>query len=454
MNVYYLRQIVEYVETLSALPRGPMEPAALWLSSCESAPSGLQYSSVVTRTLSSPRGIRGSDVLLRCLPASVHCGRPMRIALGLVDGSPYRSADEVAVALESIALHTRLDIVHVDNCSTVPLNASVDRELGGVVATVLIPRGVPQSNPHVCVRSITVAGTPIASPAFPLCLRVFSGIASPLRIKRAGLGGSTSPVVTARGILYVRAASTDDFLAFDVDGTPLPPLQPSVLGLYPIAEAAFDEVTDTLLLADSKLHRANLAAIDATHGELRWVIVLDEYCQGIAVLSAHSIAIVGARDRNRLRAFRLADGICVASIVAEHPSYVAADPINATVFVCQNPFSLHFRVSAYSWDGAALHAAGVVHEPPTPDMRQMLLAVMPSSCRSTKSHLIICSSCTADLRILSLPDRRLVHTHTLEGMLVCDLAADPSGTALVVCDLAADAISVLPWPLPGMPTLL
>jgi hypothetical protein len=55
--------------------------------------------------------------------------------------------------------------------------------------------------------------------------------------------------------------------------------------------------------------------------------------------------------------------------------------------------------------------------------------------------------------VLSLPDRRLVHTHTLEGMVVTGLAADPSGTALAVCDAASKAIHVLPWPLPGMPPL-
>jgi hypothetical protein len=57
------------------------------------------------------------------------------------------------------------------------------------------------------------------------------------------------------------------------------------------------------------------------------------------------------------------------------------------------------------------------------------------------------------LLVLSLPDRRLVYTHTLEGMEVSGLAADPSGTALAVCDTASKAIHVLPWPLPGMPPL-
>jgi len=44
---------------------------------------------------------------------------------------------------------------------------------------------------------------------------------------------------------------------------------------------------------------------------------------------------------------------------------------------------------------------------------------------------------TSELRVLSLPGLALVHTHRLEGMQVCGLAADPCGTALAVCDLAS-----------------
>ena len=68
-------------------------------------------------------------------------------------------------------------------------------------------------------------------------------------------------------------------------------------------------------------------------------------------------------------------------------------------------------------------------------------------------YLIVGTCDTPTLRVLSLPDRRLVHTHTLEGMKVRGLAADPSGTALAVCDNKSEAVHVLPWPLPGKPAL-
>ncbi len=81
------------------------------------------------------------------------------------------------------------------------------------------------------------------------------------------------------------------------------------------------------------------------------------------------------------------------------------------------------------------------------------LAMMPPASGLRTFYLIVGVCYSSTLHILSLPDRRLVHTHTLEGMVVRGLAADPSGTALAVCDYASKAVHVLPWPLPDMPAL-
>ena len=78
------------------------------------------------------------------------------------------------------------------------------------------------------------------------------------------------------------------------------------------------------------------------------------------------------------------------------------------------------------------------------------LAVVPPAPGQRTSYLVVGTRRSPTLRVLSLPDRRLVHTHELEGMQAIGLAADPSATALAVCDNASKAIHVLPWPLPGM----
>ena len=110
-------------------------------------------------------------------------------------------------------------------------------------------------------------------------------------------------------------------------------------------------------------------------------------------------------------------------------------------------------MSAFRWDGAALVAEGeVAAAGKTYDIRP--LAVMPPAPGLRTSYLIVGTLDKSTLHILSLPDCCLVNTHTLEGMQVCGLAADPSGTTLAVCDRESDDVHVLPWPLPGMPPLL
>ena len=144
----------------------------------------------------------------------------------------------------------------------------------------------------------------------------------------------------------------------------------------------------------------------------------------------------------------------MASITKSSPTYVAADTASATVYVStRDPDSEEddvFSVSAFRWDGAALVAEGVVEAAGGSGMSRPLAVVPPAPGQCT-SYLVVGILGFANLRVLSLPDRRLVHTLKLEGMQVAGLAADPSGTALAVCEFTSKAIHVLPWPLPGMP---
>jgi hypothetical protein len=148
---------------------------------------------------------------------------------------------------------------------------------------------------------------------------------------------------------------------------------------------------------------------------------------------------------------RLSDGVRVASAVAKCATYAAADPASRTVYVSTGVHP-SWVVSAFRWDGAALVADGVVGAAGTAGDYRPLAVMPPTPCQHT-SYLVVGTRREPILRVLSLPDRRLVHTHTLEGMKLTGLAADPSGTALAVCDYASNAIHVLPWPLPGMPPL-
>lgn len=75
---------------------------------------------------------------------------------------------------------------------------------------------------------------------------------------------------------------------------------------------------------------------------------------------------------------------------------------------------------------------------------------MPAAHCQGLSYLIVGTCDGPQLCVLSLPDLVLVHTHTLEGMEITGLAADPNGKAIAVCDTETNAIHVLAWPLAGM----
>jgi DNA-binding beta-propeller fold protein YncE len=144
---------------------------------------------------------------------------------------------------------------------------------------------------------------------------------------------------------------------------------------------------------------------------------------------------------------RLADGAYVATAQVHDPTFIAADPATATLYV-----STGDTVSALCWNGSALVQEGVVGAVSNTGFSRPLAVIPPAPGQRT-SYLVMGTLRTPTLLLLSLPNRRLVHTHTLEGMEVMGLVADPSGTAVAVCDSASNAVHVLPWPLPGMPPL-
>jgi hypothetical protein len=173
---------------------------------------------------------------------------------------------------------------------------------------------------------------------------------------------------------------------------------------------------------------------------------------GIAVLPADGVAVVSDNSNDSLHVLRLSDGARVMSTnrAARTPeaSFVAADPTTRTIYVCAH--SAHFGVCAFRWDGTSLMPEGFLEAAGYAD-RYRPLAVMPPAPGRLTSYLIVGEHESPTLHVLSLPGRRLVHVHTLEGMEVMGLAADPSGTALAVCDRASKSVHILPWPLPGMP---
>jgi hypothetical protein len=390
--------------------------------------------------------------VVRGLPTHVCPGRPLQFELALSDDYPCRAPAELEAAAASLAFHARVDVSLETGAESQPLRAMLMVSASGVVAvSVAIPESAVRGA-EVVVSSVIVAGQPVTGgQALPARLRVIRGMHAPLSIKDA-IRGSSTIAITQHGALYAPRYASPDVVVIAADGTLLPSLSLVTLGLSSLTRsAAFVDATGTLLLADDHEDSSKLVAVDAASRAVRWSAALGGSCFGIAVLPLQGVVILSDCGNSKLHVHRLSDGVRVASAEAAFPTYVAADPASGTVYASTGGHT-SCVVSAFRWDGAALVAEGVVKAVGTADHWRPLTVMPPIPGRHT-SYFIVGTRMTPNLRVLSLPDRRLVHTHTLEGMVVTGLAADPSGTALAVCDHTTATIHVLPWPLPGMPLL-
>jgi hypothetical protein len=434
---------------LATLPHGPVEPSLLRLELDEDA---LLSSIRTAGTVLAPRGVHAADVVVRGLPSTVRPGRPLRFELALSDDYPCRAPAELKAAAASLAFHARVDASLETGAESQPLTVTPTPASGGVTVAVSVPESAGRGA-EVVVSSVTVTGQPVTGgQAMPMLFRVIRGMSAPLLMKGASNCYASAPAITRDGTLYAPLYKCLDVPVFDADGAPLLSLPLAALGLScHTAFAAFVEATGTLLLADDNGASSKLVAVDAASRAVRWSTALGCDCYGIAVLPAQDVVILSDPDHSKLHVHRLSDGVRVASMKAAWPTFVAADPAFGTVYASTGA-SPSCAVSAFRWDGAALVSEGVVEAGGTADNDRPLAVMPPTSGRHT-SYLVVGTGNEPTLRVLSLPDCRLVHTHTLEGMQVTGLAADPSGTALAVCDSSSAAIHVLPWPLPGMPPL-
>jgi hypothetical protein len=440
---------------LATLPHAPVELSLLRLDFDESA---LLSTIRTAGAIIAPRGVHAADVVVRGLPMTVRSGRPLRFELALSDDYPCRAPAELEAAAASLAfrVHVSMSLDTTGSADKVTLRATpVGVADGGgiVVVSVEVP-ALCRRDASVAIDSVTLAGQAVTGGfALPVRFRLASGMHAPLALKGAAIPSFCTPVISSEGTLYVPRGSPPGVLAFSADGASLPPLPLVDVGLLgnSVSVAYVDE-SDTLLLGGVNGSSSTLVAVDAASKLVRWVAKLANSCFSIAVLPASGIVISSNPVTSELHVHRLSDGIHVARATAYDAMFVATDRTSKTVFVSTGNRP-SCRVSAFRWNGVALSAQGALEDvQKAVDHRP--LAVMPPDPGRRSSYLVVATLGRPTLLVLSLPDRRLIHTHTLESIQVSGLAADPSGAALTVCDSASECVRVLLWPLPGMLPLL
>jgi hypothetical protein len=433
---------------LVTLPHGPIEPSLLQVDLDQDAVLAVIRGA---STVIAPRGVQATDVVVRGLPAHVRLGRPFQFELALSDDYPCRSPAELETAAKSLAFHARVNAHFVHGAEQMPLHvelaASDDpNKRGCVVAAAVVP-GSGRAGDSVVVRSISLFGRDLSCGLMlPRSLAVLTGMDAPLALDCAG-ALPIAAAISHEGVLYVKCSDSLEMSVFAANGSALPPLQLAPFGLTSrTSDAAFIADSGTLLLADENEDGAKVVAVDPKNMRILWSVNVEEGSSSLAILPAQGVALRSSYSSRMLFVHSLSDGSCISSLEADFPTYATSDVASATFYVG----TFGGCISAFRWNGSALVAEGDESEYGSDHHP---LAVVPAAAGHRTSYLVVGTLSSGMLHILSLPDRRLVHTHTCEGIHVSCLAADPSGTALAVCDEASKSLHVLPWPLPGMPLL-
>jgi hypothetical protein len=426
-----------------SMPHDFVEPLVLEFSS---STDGIQIGCLLA-----PYAVHADYVTVDKVPDFVRPGHALSFHLSLSDGYPRRSPAELKVATESLVHHTLVKATLIIGETTHPLNGLVVCSDDDTIvrATVSIPEDAPEAS-CVEITAVLVTGNPVTRGCIlPARITVVSGMFAPLQLT-VGAKGWTFPTITIslNATLYVPLYDSPDILTFSADGSPQPPLSVASLGMSSLTRvAAFVEATGTLLFADSNGASSKLVSVNEATKAATWLVSLRGGCYGMAVLSAHGVIVVGDNAGGMLHSRRLSDGSRISSTAARSPFFVTADSASATVYVNTN-----FEVSIFKWDGAELVAKGRLDAAGSTGKHRPLAVVPPTPGKHTPC-LIVGTYGTPALRVLSLPDLRVIHEHTLWGIKVMGMATDSAGTVLAVCDYVSKAVQVLPWPLPGMPPL-
>ena len=413
-----------------------------------------------------PQRIDAADVSLEGIPSSVRPGGLLRLRLSLGSHHATQSAEELEVSLGMLAESTQVEatlegILEGHELPLLQVIVAPDVDLRCLHICVDVPPYPNGPTTAVRISIVSITGHLAWGPDFTV--PVHEGIAAPLVLEPERPG---HPCISREGLVYCPSRGDEGVLVFDSDGAALAGISVESLGLsncYLVAHA--DIEIPALLLFDIS---NRVVALDPTTRTVFWSgsICGDashySYCH-CTVIPSMGVFVVSCRGA--LLIFRLSDGCRVGGLLVPdlhdslasdiHTGAVFASVSTASAEDDDDGWGVSVLVSVSAWTcsadaaGGNLCAAGPVTAAGS-DFEGRSLVVVPPASGKNVSHLVVGTLGTPRLLVLSLPDLILVHTHSLVGMGVLGLAADPWGRALAVRE-SSSSIHVLAWPLPGMP---
>lgn len=226
-----------------------------------------------------------------------------------------------------------------------------------------------------------------------------------------------------------------------------------------LSSVAIEEGSQTMFLADDSGVGSSVVAVDMRTSDVRWRYSAATLIAGVDSLATlPGVVIAASYGGSLLVVLSASDGaeLCTVALKvwqgAGNPMHLAAfsgsvDSECGSVFV-----NVDNAVAEWRWDSTAcalshtrkFETLGAGH-----NFRP--LAVMPPASGKHVAHLVVGECLSNELRVLSLPDCAIIHTHSLPFDIEA-IAADPAGTTIVF-SLRDGEVRVVDWPLPGMPEL-
>ena len=449
---------------LQGLPTAVMEPPHVGVEDCLSAVLAALGD---CGRIVAPLPVTAADLRLEKPSENSFAppGSTLRLRLSLSSRYMAQSTEELSLSLGMLVNCTAIEAAfEAPGIEPRALGATFALSTTSRSLLVTLPLVAPSpACGGVVISSIFVAGLPVEGLPLRICVR--QGIRAPLRLQ----GMSYSPCIFPDGLILLPPAcpplpkETAEVQAYDGEGARRSSLPLAALGISPAITLAslVSAPTPCLVVAESHARLCRLAALNPSTHELRWSVECDDViaCTGIAVFPTQGVIVLSSSNTSKLVIRRLSDGVRTGSLTVSLSCFLAGDPSTGTVFgILGAPEHATVQAWSCSADGSCLTPAGraVIFGARVVDVARPLVVVPPAPGKLI-SHLVIgdlnATSKGSELRVLSLPELALVHTHSLEGIALCGLAADPWGCALAVSDGVSRVTHVLAWPLPGMPLL-
>ena len=433
---------------------GPVEPPFIAVR----ADTGISFARVL-----SPRGVgrTGDCSIAGALPCVARSGRTFWLDFALGEAHSHECAETRAVSLASLARHVRVDAFLAIGGERLKLEATaaITAGLPGLVRVSMpvpdLDKATLDTCPLLWVDRVAVAGRPLAGLEETRSVRVTApGLSAPQTLAITCVSVGVQPCISDTGKLFVpsRGHSPPVVDVFGPDGERLPQLDVACIGA-PGAAAAFCNATGSLLLASFEDSASKVVCIDPDTNALRWTVSRGVLrgAYGIAILPGPGVAIASSYHTSELAALSLEDGQLVSKVAGGRVGDIAVDAASGIVYTRGD----HTHVHAWMWDAHAKRLVRCDEADIAVELSSSYcpIAVIPASSAGGCAHLVLADEGSSQLHVFEVGaggSSALVHKHTLEGVAIGGLAADPSGGALAVCDGASQAILVLAWPLEGV----